>query len=144
MKSFVFLLAFAFLPMQTVYFVDCCCGDFCTHKNACTGCQEDSSKPCDMHPSRQFSGDCCKGKAKSAPTKHQHHKKACAHVTPSSEVTVQCAVVPSPELISFDWALDDVTFSPREETDRPAFLSEVVPRSSSRVPLHLLISVLLV
>lgn len=143
MKPFLLVMACAFLPMQTVYYMDCCCGDFCTHKNACTGCEEDQTKPCDVHPNHQPDGDCCPSKSPPSRPQHEPHKKACSHVSPSSEVTVHTADVTPPEQASLELPMIEALSvvqggKPAEAT----LLAEQVPRPAGDVPLHLLLSVL--
>jgi hypothetical protein len=143
MKSLVLVLACVTMSMQTVYYVDCCCGDFCTHKNACTGCEEDQSKPCEVHPNHQAGGDCC-NQDHSEPAKPEHapHKKACAHMSPSSEITVQTTDAAPLDLVPLEFVMDLPVIQPLHEVGIAAFLIEKVPRPLSDVPRHLLLSVL--
>lgn len=139
MKSLVFLMACSFLPIQTVYYMDCCCGDFCTHKNACTGCEEDQSYPCEVHPNQQTDGDCCPVKSEPA---QNPHKKACAHLSPSSEVTAQSTDVTPPEVVPAEFVFDVLFVEVSSEIRKETFLNEAVPRPIGDVPLYLAISVL--
>jgi hypothetical protein len=142
MKLLILALSGLFLPMQMVYYMDCCCGDFCTHKNACTGCEEDQSKACDVHSNQQPSGDCCKDQARTMPTKSEHHKKACAHMSPSSEVTAHAAPA-LPEAPAIPELLIDLPLNQSPpETGVAAFRIESVPRPAGHIALHLLLSVL--
>ena len=142
MKPFVLVMACLFLPMQTVYYLDCCCGDFCTHKNACTGCEEDQNKPCDVHPNHQPDGDCCPSKSEVPKPQHEPHKKACTHVSPSSEVTLHSIHVTPPESASLELVIDAVLAVVPDGPAAATYLAEKVPRPASDVPLHLLLSVL--
>lgn len=144
MKPLVLALGCLFLPLQTVYYMDCCCGDFCTHKNACSGCEEDQKKPCDVHPDHQPNGNCCLDHAKpSFPKKEEHHKKACSHLSPSSEVTAHSALTIPQAPPSLELARDfSVTVPGTLEAGVQAFLCEAVPRPRTDVPRHLLLSVL--
>ena len=142
MKVFVLLMACSFLPMQTVYYMDCCCGDFCTHQNACTGCEEDQTKPCEVQPSHQPDGDCCP--MKSEPVKQQHapHKKSCAHMSPSSEITAHSIDVAPSELTPLEFVIDALVLQSPVEEFTEHRLDEAVPRPIGDLPLHLAFSVL--
>lgn len=142
MKPFLLVMACVFLPMQTVYYMDCCCGDFCTHKNACTGCEEDQTKPCEMHPNHQPGGDCCNSGAKPVAPMQEHHKRACSHVSPSSEVSVQ-PVDGVPIALAADcfWVIMPIIPEP-EMVEAADYLIEKVPRPAIDVSRHLLLSVL--
>ncbi len=141
MKVLVFVLAGLFLPLQTVSYMDCCCGDFCTHKNACTGCEEDQSKPCEVDLNYQTGGDCCPDQGQTKAPHQEHHRKACSHVSPSSEVDVHATQV------HYVPPIDDllVVLPPVPDVDLIGavdYLIEKVPRAASDVPRHLLLSVL--
>lgn len=143
MRPLILALACTFLPLQTLYYVDCCCGDFCTHKNACSGCGWDQSKPCEMAPNHLPGGDCCPDQDHSAgPSDHQH-KKACAHVSPSSEVTVE-TVAAAPPVCADLLLLVLPTITQPEPIRARDTLLEQVSRTRSDVPRHLLLSVLLI
>jgi hypothetical protein len=142
MNSRALVLACLFLPLQTVYYLDCCCGELCTHKNECNGCQDETSASSEAHPGHLPDRDCCKGKPQPA-SKHSHsHKKLCAHLSPSTEITI-----PS----SGTWVHPPVgaeLLLPAAELLRSlpglgrGFLTEHVPRPASDIPRHLLLSVL--
>lgn len=142
MKSLVLLLACMYLPMQTVYYLDCCCGDFCTHKNACSGCDEDQTKPCEVHPNPMPEGDCCKDQDKPVRPQHAPPKKACSHVSPSTEVTVQAVDQAPPPMVWGEVVFDLPPIQPFSEAGVAAFLTDKVPRPAGNVPLHLILSVL--
>ncbi len=141
MKPLVLVLACLILPAQTLYYMDCCCGDFCTHKNACTGCEEDQSKPCEVHPNHQAGGDCCPTPAP-APRQEHHHKKACAHVSPSSEVNVQAADLGIPTPVGAELLAVVPLVQEPELLGVRDYLVEQVPRPEGDLPLHLFLSVL--
>jgi hypothetical protein len=141
MKAWSLVLTVLFLPMQTVYHMDCCCGDFCTHKNECTGCSEGHTQACEAHPNH-MEGDCCKEKSKPVRPDPTSHKKTCSHVSPSSEVNVQAtddAPVP-PAMLDLVFAIPFVQAAPSAGV--APFQIEKVPRPPSDVPRHLLLSVL--
>lgn len=143
MRLLILALACMFLPLQTLYFVNCCCGDFCTHKNACSGCGGDQSKPCEMSPDHLAGGNCCPDQDHSAGASDQGHKKACSHLSPSSEVTVQAAAAAPP--VCTDLVLLVLPRIPRPEPIRARdSLLEQISRTRSDVPRHLLLSVLLI
>ncbi len=143
MKLAVVLLVSLFLPLQTFYYMNCCCGDLCTHKNACTGCEGDQSKPCEMHPGHQPGGDCCPDQDHSAGTSKHEHEKACSHLSPSSEVTVQAAD-PAPPIPTDFVLLALPTILEPEPTRARGLLLEQFARTRSDVPRYLLLSVLLI
>lgn len=142
MKAFVLLMACSFLPMQTVYYLDCCCGDFCTHKNACTGCEEDQTKPCEVHPNHQPGGDCCPVQSEPVKPQHAPHKKACAHLSPTTEVTAHSIDAAPPELTPVEWVFDELLSQAPAEDALAALADETVPRPIGDLPLHLILSVL--
>lgn len=142
MKAFVLLVACSFLSIQAVYYMDCCCGDFCTHKNACTGCEEDQAKPCEVHPTDQPDGDCCPVKSEPVQQQHAPHKKACAHMSPSTEITAHSTDVAPPELTPLEFVFDALVIQSPAEEFTEARLDEAVPRPTGDLPLHLAFSVL--
>ena len=144
MKPLALVLGFLMLPVQTFYYMDCCCGDFCTHKNACTGCEGDQNKPCEVHPGHQPGGDCCPDQDHSAGTSKHERKKACSHVSPSSEVTVEVAEA-APPIPAVDLVLLLLPAIPEPEPlgARDSWLNQVF-RPRSKIPRHLLLSVLLI
>jgi hypothetical protein len=137
-----------FSNAQLVAFVDCCCGSFCTHKNACGGC--DTEKECRNHGHSATARmgvkrSCCRSDAALEPqrAKEEGKKRVCAHLEPSQEVATQ-----SPEAISSSpsWetvAVVDPGLGPSAGISSPrGDLAQVVPRSPPDVPLHLFLSVL--
>ena len=143
MRPFILALACTFLPLQTLYYVNCCCGDFCTHKNACSGCSGDEGKPCEVDPSHLPNGDCCPDQDHSSGKSNHEHKKACSHVSPSSEVTVEPAAAAPPVCAEFVLLVLPTVVRAEPIRARDSLL-EQVSRTRSDVPRHLLLSVLLI
>lgn len=73
-KLLVLGLSLTFAASQAVAWADCCCGPFCAHKNACTGCGPEDG--CPGGPER---ASCCEDQENGPDT-------ACSHQEPSSEI----------------------------------------------------------
>ncbi|HXX92181.1 MAG TPA: hypothetical protein VEN81_01020 [Planctomycetota bacterium] len=88
MKTTVLVLAFAFGALQTVGFVDCCCGTTCEHQNECQGCEKENRSVRPAAPDLATHACCpeetCPGSGQPRPETGR-----CAHFEPSSEVTAQ-------------------------------------------------------
>ena len=148
MRSSVFALALAFGGLQMVAFVDCCCGSFCTHKNSCTGCQDEKNSHSHDQEKASDKGvkrSCCTTEHHSSESKEnkEQNKRRCSHLEPSQDVSNQ-----APELLpsaDFSEAVVLLALDPApipETSPLTVFLPEAVPESPPGLPRHLLFSVL--
>ena len=76
-KAFVLGLSLWFLTGQSVAWADCCCGSFCRHKNACTGCGPEDA--CPGGEGRAKKSSCCD-------EEESRSDQTCSHLEPSSEI----------------------------------------------------------
>jgi hypothetical protein len=123
-------LALLFVASQSVSWADCCCGSFCRHKNACTGCPPGEACPGGEQKTRTSS--CC-GEEESAP------ETTCSHFEPSSEIdTVSAdAVGAAPAIVEF---IASVEFFPAAPQDHPVPPKETGPPRAAppcRLPLRI-------
>lgn len=99
MKTAAFVLALLVGGTQSLIAADCCCVIVCKHHSeVCSKCTHQGAV--NAQPAAA-SKDCCKKSAAAAPESTHPHKR-CAHVEPSSEMTVQAAdavAVPPPILL---------------------------------------------
>jgi hypothetical protein len=132
-KSLSLGLVLCFIAAQAVSLVDCCCGSFCQHKNACTGCPPGEACPGGERKSDKSS--CC-GQEESAP------KKTCSHLEPSYEIdTVSSDVVHDLPVVTLAFVpLDFLPILCCEDLAVPADTGP--PRAAPSRPLHLTCSVL--
>ena len=88
LNAIVLALSMVFLTSQALSWADCCCGTFCQHKNACTGCGPEDA--CPGGDGRARTASCCDEEESSS-------EKTCSHLEPSSEIDT-CAAdgVPAP------------------------------------------------
>lgn len=142
MKSLVASLILGFATLQTVSFVDCCCGSFCgTPGEVCKDHIHDShQKPCTS--CEDASGGCAKKSEKSSPADQGGKTKRCTHVVPLSDLSQVQA--------------DQMDHPPQVETtifDPPSLISnaepllilrEGVPRAGPGCPRYLRYSALLI
>lgn len=72
-----------FTASQSTAVVDCCCGSFCLHKDACRGCKGGEMEEGSAHPSGGH------GRCNSALSAHHSGgcaKDACSHIEPQGDV----------------------------------------------------------
>ncbi len=77
-NALVLSLSLCLAAAQAVSWADCCCGSFCQHKNACTGCGPEDACPGGA-PKPETRASCC-DEAASPP------QRTCSHQEPSSEI----------------------------------------------------------
>lgn len=126
-------LVLCFIAAQAVSLADCCCGSFCQHKNACTGCQP--GEPCPGGEQKSEKASCCDEK-EAAP------KKTCSHLEPSAEIdTVSADVLHDLPVLTV--AFTSLDCAPVNAAEDQAVCKDTgPPRSGPPLPLHLLFSVL--
>ena len=138
MKPLLLGLALIFVSGQVVSWADCCCGSFCQHKNACTGCGPEDTCPGGGEQKAGSKTSCC-DEDESQP------KKTCSHLEPSSEIDTVDSSTTIPTIS--EWVITlDLDLLPAQ-LDRDTFqLNCGPPRASPQgvLPLHLLLSVLLI
>jgi hypothetical protein len=130
------LLAVAFASAQAFSWADCCCGSFCQHKNACTGCGPQDNCPGGESP-HESKSSCC-DQDESAP------QKTCSHFEPSSEIDRGSAdAVPMPPAVLLAPAPVVFTLPIPSEQTLPS-IDTGPPRAGpgDSLPLHLFLSIL--
>ena len=143
MKLLAVVVSCLFLPLQSFYYVDCCCGDFCTHKNACTGCVGGEGKDCDSSSAGPAGMDSCPVKTAGTGASEHRHQKACSHLSPTSEVTLEGLTVAPPIPADLVFLAVPAVQDPEPVRARDIRVRQFF-RTRSDIPLHLLLSVLLI
>jgi len=134
-KALLLALALTFAASQAVTWADCCCGTFCQHKNACTGCG-----PEDACPGGQKKSSCCD-------EDESQSKETCSHVEPSSEIDTAAVDVRIPPQPTLDLAPHLILSAPPPRPAPPMVAMDTGPPRagpSDALPLHLYLSVLLI
>ncbi|HEX7899948.1 MAG TPA: hypothetical protein VF950_19430 [Planctomycetota bacterium] len=109
MNALLLGLSLVFAGSQVVAWADCCCGSFCRHKNACTGCGPEDACPGGSEK-RARKSSCCDEDA-------SQPRKTCTHVEPSSEIDHVSADAHAAPPAPLDCVPDVETYA------RPVFLA---------------------